>query len=118
MGLQSMLPAVITEGVHRRGMSWELVARLMSSNPARIFGIYPRKGSLVPGSEADFTVVDPDREWVLKAEDLFYRYKQSPYVGRSFKGAVTHTIVRGRTVFADGRIAGEPGYGRLVRRNS
>ena len=83
-----------------------------------IFGIYPRKGSLVPGSEADFTVVDPDREWVLKAEDLFYRYKQSPYVGRSFKGAVTHTIVRGRTVFADGRIAGEPGYGRLVRRNS
>jgi allantoinase len=116
MGLQSMLPAVITEGVHRRGMSWELIARLMSSNPARIFGIYPQKGALLPQSEADFTVVDPDREWVLKAEDLFYRYKQSPYVGRSFKGAVTHTIVRGRIVFSNSRIAGEPGYGRLVRR--
>lgn len=116
MGLQSMLPAVITEGVHRRGMTWELVVRLMSSNPARIFGIYPQKGALLPGSDADFTVIDPDREWVLKTEDLFYRYKQSPYVGRRFKGAVTHTVVRGTVVFADGRIVAEPGYGRLVRR--
>jgi allantoinase len=118
MGLQSMLPAVITEGVHRRGMRWELVARLMSSNPARIFGIFPQKGALQPGSDADFTVVDPDPSWTLKADDLFYRYKQSPYVGRTFKGMVTHTIVRGTVVYREGQIVAEPGHGRLVRRAS
>jgi len=116
MGLQSMLPAVITAGVHQRKMPWELVARLMSSNPARIFGVYPQKGALLPGSDADFTVIDADREWTLSEADLFYRYKMSPYVGRKFKGAVTQTVVRGKIVFSDGKIVAEPGHGRLVYR--
>ena len=111
-----MLPAVLTAGVHQRGMKWELVARTMSANPARIFGVYPQKGSLLPGSDADFTIIDPDREWVLSVDDLLYRNKQSPYAGCSFKGAVTRTVVRGKTVFQDGRITAEPGHGRLVLR--
>lgn len=115
-GIQSLVVAMITEGVHRRGMKWELLVRLMSANPARIFGIYPQKGSILPGSDADFTIVDPDREWVLAADDLFYRFRESPYVGRRFKGAVERTIVRGRTVFHNGAIVAEPGHGRLVRR--
>jgi allantoinase len=116
MGLQSMLPAVITAGVHQRGMPWELVARLMSSNPARIFGVYPQKGALLPGSDADFTVVDADREWTLSADDLFYRHKMSPYVGHKFKGAVTQAVVRGKIVFSDGKITADPGHGRLIHR--
>lgn len=116
MGLQSLLPAVLTEGVHKRGMPWELVARLMSANPARIFGIYPQKGAILPGSDADFTVVAPGRSWTLAASDLQYRFKQSPYVGRKFMGAVTETIVRGKIVFRDGQIVAEAGHGRLVRR--
>ena len=116
MGLQSMLPAVITEGVHRRGMSWELLARLMSSNPARVFGIYPRKGALLPGSDADLTIVDPGPEWTLREEDLLYRHRQSPYVGRKFKGMVSETIVRGETVYRNGEILAKPGHGRVVER--
>ncbi|WP_347269089.1 hypothetical protein [Paracoccus sp. (in: a-proteobacteria)] len=53
---------------------------------------------------------------MLSADDLFYRHKHSPYVGCGFKGAVTRTVVRGKTVFHDGRITAEPGHGRLVLR--
>ena len=116
MGLQSMLPAVITEGVHKRGMSWELLARLMSSNPARVFGIYPRKGALMPGSDADLTIIDPEPEWTLREEDLLYRHRQSPYVGRKFKGIVSETIVRGQTVYRNGEILAKPGHGKVVQR--
>lgn len=117
-GIQSMLPAVITEGVHKRGMSWEMVARLMSSNPARIFGIYPQKGAILPGSDADLTIVDPDVEWRLAAEDLEYRYKGSPYVDCNFKGQVSATVVRGKIVFDNGIIVAPAGHGQLVRRSS
>ncbi len=117
-GIQSMLPAVITEGVHKRGMSWELVVKLMSSNPARIFGIYPQKGAILPGSDADFTVIDPDVEWTLKADDLHYRYKGSPYAGCNFKGRVSATLVRGKVVFENANIIAPAGYGQLVQRIS
>jgi allantoinase len=115
-GIQSILPAMMTEGVHKRGMPWELLVRMMSANPARIFGLYPRKGALLPGSDADLVIVDPDKTWTLEEDDLFYRYKQSPYVGRSFQGSVERTIVRGETVYLKGEILGTPGHGQLVTR--
>lgn len=117
-GIQSILPAIMTEGVHKRHMPWELLVKMMSTNPARIFGIYPQKGAIMPGSDADLTIVDPDKEWVLAAEDLFYRFKESPYVGHRFKGAVERTIVRGKTVFHNGEIVAEPGHGKLIRRSA
>jgi len=115
-GIQSMLPALLTEGFHKRGLRLEILVRLTSANPARLFGLYPRKGALQPGSDADLVVVDPDREWTLGVEQLFYKNKHSAYVGRSFKGQVVRTLVRGQTVFADGEIRVEPGFGRLLKR--
>lgn len=117
-GIQSILPAMITAGVHERGLSWELLVRMMSSNPARIFGLYPRKGAILPGSDADFALVDPDEVWTLQADDLFYRYRESPYVGKEFRGRVKQTFVRGETVFKNGEIVGVPGHGRLIRRRT
>ncbi|HEX9013503.1 MAG TPA: allantoinase AllB, partial [Anaerolineaceae bacterium] len=115
-GIQSMLPALLSEGVNKRGLPLQDLVRLTASNPARIFGLYPQKGALLPGSDADLTVIDLDREWTLTAEDLFYRNKHSAYVGRTFKGQVERTLVRGVTVFHDGQITARPGHGRLVRR--
>jgi allantoinase len=115
-GIQSILPAMITEGVHKRGMSWELLVKMMSTNPARLFGLYPKKGALLPGSDADLVIVDPDKSWMLEADDLFYRYKESPYVGHKFKGTIERTIVRGETIYLDGEIVGAPGHGQLVTR--
>jgi allantoinase len=117
-GVQTMLPVLLTEGVHKRGLALPDLVRLTAGNPARIFGLYPRKGSLLPGADADLVVVDPDAEWELAAGDLFYRHKHSAYVGRQFKGKVVRTLVRGRTVYADGRICIDPGYGQYVRRSA
>ncbi|MDX1414639.1 MAG: allantoinase AllB [Candidatus Promineifilaceae bacterium] len=115
-GVQAMLPAMLTEGVNKRGLPLTLLVKMMSANPARIFGLYPQKGSLLPGSDADITVIDLQKEWTLTAEDLFSRHQQSAYVGYTFKGAVDRTIVRGKTVYRGGEITVEPGNGQLLRR--
>ena len=115
-GVQAMLPAMLTEGIHKRGMSLSLLVKLMSANPARIFGLYPQKGSLLPGSDADITIVDLDKAWTLAAEDLFSRHKQSAYAGCTFQGQVERTIVRGVTVYEDGQIKVKPGFGNLLQR--
>ncbi|HEV8305028.1 MAG TPA: allantoinase AllB [Gemmatimonadales bacterium] len=113
-GIQSTLPLLLTEGVHGRGLTLERVAELTAEAPARVFGLSPQKGAIAVGADADFALVDPDRNWTLEAKHLQTRSGISPYLGRAFRGAVVRTIVRGRTVFADGEILGEPGWGRLV----
>jgi allantoinase len=115
-GIQSMLPALLTAGVHERGLALPDLVRMTSANPARLFGLYPQKGALLPGSDADLVVVDLDREWTLEADQLFYKNRHSAYVGRTFKGRVERTLVRGTSVYADGKILVEPGFGKLLKR--
>jgi allantoinase len=115
-GIQTMLPALLTEGVHKRGLLLSDLVRMLSANPARIFGLYPQKGALQPGSDADLTVVDLDAEWSLSADDLLYKNKHSAYVGYTFKGKVESTYVRGKPVFEQGKIVTQPGYGRALSR--
>ena len=116
-GIQATLPVLLTEGVHARGLSLERVAHLTSTAPAQLFGLYPRKGAIAVGADADFALVDPEREWTLERQHLETRSGVSAYLGRSFRGAVVRTLVRGRTVFADGTVTGEPGWGKLVTPN-
>jgi len=115
-GVQSTLPLMLSEGVHARGMTHERLAQLLATRPAKRLGIWPRKGQIRAGSSADFALVDPDREWTLTKDALETRSGLSPYVGRRFRGAVVRTIVRGRTVFADGKVTGTPGDGWFVQR--
>jgi allantoinase len=117
-GVQTLLPLAVSEGVHRRGLSWERLAALTSSNAARLFGLYPQKGSLLPGADADVVILDPDREWTITAERLLYRHPQTPYLGWTVRGWVDRVLVRGRTVFLEGEIVGAPGYGRLIVRRT
>lgn len=116
-GIQTMLPALLTEGVHKRGLSLSALVRMISANPARIFGIYPEKGSLQTGADADLVVLDMDREWVLNTDQLFYKNKHSAYLGYRFKGFVEQTIVRGATVYQGGEIKVQPGYGKSLKRS-
>jgi allantoinase len=116
-GIQSMLPVLLSEGVNKRGMNLSQLVKLTSANPARLFGIYPQKGTLMPGSDADIVVVDLNKEWTLTTDNLFYKNKHSAYVGRTFKGKVDRTIVRGETIYQDDRIVAKPGFGKLLRRS-
>jgi dihydroorotase-like cyclic amidohydrolase len=106
---------LLTGGVHARGLSLERVADLTATAPARLFGLYPQKGSIAIGADADFALVDTQRTWTFRPEHLQTRSGISPYLGRTFRGAAVRTIVRGRTVFADGEIVGDAGWGRLVK---
>ena len=100
-GVQSTLESLLTEGFHKRGVPLERIAHLVSRGPAQRFGLKGR-GQLQPGFQADIALVDLNREWTLEKEDLLYRHKQSPYVGRTFQGKVVRTLARGRTIFQEG----------------
>jgi allantoinase len=112
-GVQTTLPAVLGEGHHTRGLALESLAALCAAAPAARLGLTPAKGRIAPGWDADLALVDVDARWTLRADDLRYRHRQSPYVGRTFRGAVRRTLLRGQTVAVDGEPVGEP-IGRLV----
>ena len=115
-GIQSTLAVMLTEGVHARALPLELLAQLLATRPAKRLGIWPRKGEIRAGTNADLVLVDLDAEWTFTREMLETRSGQSPYVGRRFRGRVERTIVRGRTVYADGKVTGTPGDGWFVQR--
>ena len=115
-GLQSLLPVMLTEGVHARGLTLTGLAQLVATRPAKRLGLWPRKGEIRVGADADLTLVDLRREWTFAQAELETRSGISPYVGRTFRGQVVRTIVRGRTVYTGGLVTGTPGEGWFVQR--
>jgi len=93
----------------------EALVRLVSEGPARRFGLWPRKGSLAPGADADLLVLDPDAEWEIDPAHLVTAAGWSPYRGRRVKGRVIAAYSRGRLVWDGKRVLGEPGDGAFVR---
>ena len=115
--VQETVPAVLSEAHHRRGMALDAFARFSSTNAAKIAGLYPRKGTILPGSQADLVVWDLAGEWTVDASvQQFSKNPWSPYDGRRLRARVLRTIVAGQTVFADGQILVEPGHGQFVSR--
>jgi allantoinase len=113
--LQESVPAVLSEAVHVRGMSLDAFVRFSATNAARIVGLYPRKGTILPGSDADLVVWDLDAEWTVDtASQQLSKNPWSPFDGRTVRGRVVRTLVRGETVYYDGEIRVEPGYGRFL----
>ncbi len=116
-GIQATLPVLLTDGVHARGLTLERVAFLTATSPAQVFGLFPRKGAIAIGADADFAIVDAAQPWTFGPSELQTKSGVSAYLGREFTGKVVRTIVRGRTVFVDGNVVGEPGWGQLVKPN-
>ena len=114
-GVQTLLPVLLDEGVHRRGLPLPLLVRLTSAAPARRYGLYPKKGALLVGSDADFAIVNLDAEWSLEASMLKTRWPISPFVGRRFRGRIEATFLRGTAVCRAGNLVVEPGFGRRLR---
>ena len=92
------------------------VVECMCENPAKVYGLYPRKGHLNPGADADLVIVDLQREKQVRNEDIVSKCGWSPFNGRVLKGVPEKVFVRGTLVAEDGRFVGKPGYGRFVRR--
>lgn len=113
-GIQTMLLTMITEGVQKRGLPLSNLTRMMSANPARRLGLFPRKGSLSPGADADMVVIDMNKKWKLEADQLLSKNKHSAYIGQMYSARIECTYVRGKTVFSNGKIMVSPGFGKLL----
>jgi allantoinase len=113
-GIQTMIPILISDGIIKRG--WDLVSfvRFTSSNCARRFGIYGRKGTIRIGSDGDLVVIDPQSSWTVRSEDLFYKQGWSALGGETLNGRIEQTVVRGKVVYDGGRITVASGYGQFV----
>jgi len=115
-GLETLLPLVYTYGVHKGQGDFTLstLVRKLCENPARIFGLYPQKGALKVGSDADVVLYDPQPDGVIHHKDLHYVAGYSPYEGMPVKGKVRATISRGEVVYRDGDFPAKAGRGKFV----
>ena len=115
-GAETTLPLLYTFGVEAGLIEMTDLVRLLATGPARIFGLYPRKGRLSPGADADVVLFDPRAGGPLRDEELHSAAGFSPFAGLELKGRVRTTISRGRVVFDRGKVIGEPGWGRFIER--
>jgi dihydroorotase (multifunctional complex type) len=111
-GLETALPLMLT-AVHQGKLPLPKIARLMAEGPVRVFGL-ERKGSIVPGHDADLTLVDADAEWVIGEQALQTKCGWSPFEGSRMKGRVRQVFLRGQEVYADGKVLAKPGYGQTI----
>jgi allantoinase len=111
-GVQHTLPLMLTEGRVNRQIATSVIANLLSTNVAARFKV-PQKGKIAVGFDADLALVDLKQTFAVSKEDLLYRHQQSPYVGRALTGRVLRTILRGKTIFKDGKITATGG-GKLI----
>jgi dihydropyrimidinase len=114
--IETRLPLLLSEGVAAGRISIERVAALTSTNPARCFGLYPRKGVVRPGSDADLVLVDPSAERTLSADILHTPVEDCLYSGLTVRGWPVMTIAGGRILVEDGAFMGERGAGRFLWR--
>jgi allantoinase len=100
-GIQTTLPLMISEGVHKRGMSLVQLAQLMSTTPAKISGLYPHKGELCIGADADIVLIDINQSWQVEQSWLASKHQHSPFVDWEIKGKVLNVLRRGEVIVRD-----------------
>jgi dihydropyrimidinase len=115
-GVETRLPLLYTYGVRRDRLTLSQWVGLCCTAPARLFGLYPQKGVLAPGSDADLVVFDPDCEVKLSYKTLHQNVDYTPYEGFELRGYPRHVLSRGEVVVRDREFVGEKGRGRFVRR--
>jgi dihydropyrimidinase len=116
--LDTLLPMLFSEGVASGRISPHRFVEVTSTNAARLFGLFPRKGTIAVGSDADITIWNPSLTRQVDSGSTQTNADFSPYEGWTVTGWPIRTICRGRTVFVDGEVIGEPGWGRLARRGT
>jgi dihydropyrimidinase len=114
--LETLVPLMYSEGVVGRGLPLTWLARVLAENPARIFGLYPRKGTIRVGSDADLLLIDPDAEVIVRAADHRGYAGWTLYEGWKLHGRPWMTLLRGRVMLNDGALEQKPGYGRYLPR--
>jgi len=115
-GLSTRLPLLFT-AVKEGKIRLDRMVELICENPAKIFGLYPQKGTIAVGSDADFVIFDPDKKDIISKDKMFTKCRDSAlvYDGWEVYGKPEKTIVRGEIVFENGEITVSPGYGEIIK---
>jgi allantoinase len=116
-GLETLVPALFSGLAERVDDPIAMTAHFLSEQPAKFFGLWPSKGRIAPGADADLVVL-AEEDWQFRAEASHDELNWSPFDGQTFRGRIKATYLRGKKVFADGNVLGAPGDGAYVRRDS
>lgn len=109
-GVETMVPVVVSEGYNKGRLSLSKLVDVLSTNAAKHYGMYPKKGAMLIGSDADFTIIDLEREWTIEQEEQVTMAKYNPLHGMKLKGKPVKTVVRGHLVYCDGEEGVLPSY--------
>jgi dihydropyrimidinase len=115
-GVEMRLPVIFHRGVSEGRLTLERFVDVVSTNPAKIMGLWPRKGQLAVGADADIVVIDPAKEWTVRHEDLHMSPNYSCWEGERLRGKVRTTVLRGSVLYEDERYVGSKAGGRFVER--
>jgi dihydropyrimidinase len=114
--IETLVPLVYSEGVIKRGYPLTWMARVLAENPARMFGLYPRKGVLQAGADADVLIMDPAARVTIRAADHRGKTGMTPFEGWDVQGRPWMTLLRGRVLLNQGTVEQKPGYGQFLPR--
>lgn len=117
-GIETRMSLTFDGGPARGRISLNRWVELTSTSPAKIFGLFPQKGTIAPGSDADIVVFDPDAEWEIRADTHHMNVDYNPYEGRRVRGRTETVLSRGHVVVERGSFVGRPGAGRFIARKT
>lgn len=115
-GIETRMSLLYDGGVRTGQISVNRFVELTSTSPAKIFGLFPKKGTIAPGSDADLVVFDPNRKVTLSAKTLHHRVDYTPYEGRVVQGAADVVVSRGEVIVENGQFKGRAGRGDFLKR--
>ena len=115
-GVEERLILLYSEGVEKGRITLPQLVKYACANPARVAGLYPRKGVIAEGADADLVILDPEKEWTMTAARMHGAADYTCYEGMKVKGAVERVLLRGKTIAQDGKFTGERGGGQYLRR--
>ena len=115
-GIETRMSLVYDGGVRTGKISLNRFVELTSTSPAKIFGLFPRKGTVAPGSDADLVIFDPEKKMTLRATTLHMNVDYNPYEGREVTGVTETVLSRGRVIIEGGQFVGRAGAGSFIKR--
>jgi len=113
-GVETLLPLIYTHGVLKKRITINNLVEVLCENPAKIYGLYPGKGTVSTGSDADIVIFDPKKEVTIDHKNLHMNVDWSPYQGWKLKGYPIYTILRGNIIYKYGKFYGEKRLGKFI----
>jgi dihydropyrimidinase len=117
-GIETRMSLVYDGGVRTGRISLSRWVELTSTSPAKIFGMFPRKGTIAPGSDADIVIFNAERSQLLSVDTLHMKVDYNPYEGRTVQGVSETVIARGKVIVEDGKFVGRKGAGEFIKRSA